>query len=61
MLPAEYQDIKPWNADFQRTAGASPEDKKKIQETFLRLFNATTSAPTWSTWAEQMHASHKAM
>jgi hypothetical protein len=50
MLPAEYQDIKPWNADFQRTAGASPEDKKKIQETFLRLFNATTSAPTWSTW-----------
>lgn len=50
MLPKEYQDIKPWNADFQRTAGASPEDKKKIQETFLRLFNATTSAPTWGTW-----------
>jgi GH35 family endo-1,4-beta-xylanase len=50
MLPKEYQDIKPWNADFQRTAGASPEDKKKMQETFLRLFNATTAAPTWSTW-----------
>lgn len=50
MLPPEYQDIKPWNADFQRTAGASPEDKKKIQEVFLKYFNATTSAPTWSTW-----------
>lgn len=50
MLPKEYQDIKPWNADFQRTAGASPEDKARIQKEFLRLFNATTSAPTWGTW-----------
>jgi hypothetical protein len=50
MLPAEYQQIKPWNEDFMRTAGASPEDKKRIQQEFLRFFNSTTSAPTWGTW-----------
>lgn len=48
MLPG--QNVKPWNADFARTAGASDADKKKLQETFLRLFNATTASVTWAVW-----------
>lgn len=49
MLPG--QNVKPWNADFARTAGASDADKKKLQETFLRLFNATTASVTWAVWS----------
>ena len=48
MLPG--QNVKPWNADFARTAGASDEDKRKLQENFLKLFNATTASVTWTLW-----------
>lgn len=48
MLPGQH--VKPWNADFARTAGASDADKKKLQDTFLRLFNATTQSVTWTLW-----------
>ncbi|MBV9866677.1 MAG: endo-1,4-beta-xylanase [Abitibacteriaceae bacterium] len=48
MLPG--QDVKPWNADFARTAGASAEDKKKLQEVFLKHFNSTTASVTWTIW-----------
>ena len=48
MLPGQH--VKPYNADFQRTAGASDADKKTLQDTFLRLFNATTQSVTWAVW-----------
>lgn len=44
------QNVKPWNADFQRTAGASPEVKARLQREFLRLFNSATSSITWTLW-----------
>ena len=51
MLPAEYQQIKPLNDDFKRTAGASPADKERLQTELLRLFNCTNGGlPAWSTW-----------
>jgi hypothetical protein len=48
MLPG--QNVKPWNDDFQRTAGAPESDKQRIQKEFLRLFNATNGPSVWSTW-----------
>ena len=48
MLPGQH--VKPWNADFARTAGASDADKLNLQRTFLRLFNATTQSVTWAVW-----------
>lgn len=48
MLPG--QNVKPWNADFQRTAGASPADKARLQKEFLRLFNSGTYSVTWILW-----------
>jgi hypothetical protein len=48
MLPGT--NVKPWNDDFQRTAGAPQADKDRIQEEFLRLFNTTTAPSVWSTW-----------
>jgi endo-1,4-beta-xylanase len=49
MLPAEYQQIKPWHY-FDRTAGAPQSDKNRIQQEFLRLFNCSTNGLTWATW-----------
>ena len=49
MLPGQH--VKPYNADFQRTAGASDADKKTLQDTFLRLFNAVNASVTWAVWA----------
>lgn len=48
MIPG--QKVKPWNADFQRTAGASEEVKARVCQEFLRLFNAATSSVTWTLW-----------
>jgi hypothetical protein len=48
MLPG--QNVKPWNADFARTAGAPEADKKRLQAEFLRLFNAATTSVTWTVW-----------
>jgi hypothetical protein len=48
MLPGT--NVKPWNDDFQRTAGAPQADKDRIQQEFLRLFNTTTAPSVWSTW-----------
>jgi hypothetical protein len=48
MLPGT--NVKPWNADFQRTAGAPESDKKRLQQEFLRLFNAATTSVTWTLW-----------
>jgi hypothetical protein len=45
------QNVKPWNADFQRTAGASEKDKEKFREILARYFNATTQGTTWSAWS----------
>lgn len=50
MLPAEYQQIKPWNEDFMRTVGAAPADKKKLQEMLLKYFNCVTNSVTWAVW-----------
>jgi hypothetical protein len=49
MLPAEYQDIKPWNADFQRTAGASRKTKRNAGNVSA-LVQRHHGGPTWSTW-----------
>ena len=48
MIPG--QNVKPWNDDFKRTAGASDSDKKKAQENFLKLFNAACTSVTWTIW-----------
>jgi hypothetical protein len=48
MLPGT--NVKPWNDDFKRTAGASQADKDRIQKEFLRLFNATTAPSVWAYW-----------
>jgi hypothetical protein len=48
MLPGT--NVKPWNADFQRTAGAPQADKERLQKEFLRLFNAATTSVTWTLW-----------
>jgi hypothetical protein len=48
MLPGT--NVKPWNADFQRTAGAPEADKKRLQQEFLRLFNSATTSVTWTVW-----------
>jgi hypothetical protein len=48
MLPG--QNVKPYNDDFQRTAGAPQADKDRIQKEFLRLFNATTAPSVWAYW-----------
>lgn len=49
MLPGT--NVKPWNDDFKRTAGASEKDKETIREKFLEMFNATTASVTWAVWS----------